>query len=114
MEATKFDAGKPLLATWPRAMLLVGAISALGKAKYKDDCNFLFGDSLGTKRTAEAALRHIYQYLSGETYDDESSKHHIAHAICELLMLLEIELSVPQGDTRYHKTPQTITGTKPE
>src|ERR1051326_832555 len=33
-------------------------------------------------RSLAAALRHIYLFLSGETYDKESGLSHLAHAAC--------------------------------
>ena len=112
MEAKKFDGGKPLLATWPRAMLLIGKVSALGKVKYGHDMNYVMGDTLGTQRPLEAGLRHIYQFLAGETYDDESDVCHLAHAACEILMSLEIFLSRPDADTRVYKSEQLSTGSR--
>jgi hypothetical protein len=85
--------------------LYIGTISYDGKVKYKHDQNYLMGDTLGTARAIEAGLRHIYQFLAGETYDKESGKNHLGHAACEVLMALEIFLSRPDRDTRFYTTP---------
>jgi hypothetical protein len=35
-------------------------------------------------RSCAAALRHIFQFLAGETLDPESGESHLAHAVCSL------------------------------
>jgi hypothetical protein len=42
---------------------------------------------------AAAAVRHITSYLQGVKSDDESGNPHLAHAISNLLMILDLEES---------------------
>jgi len=44
------------------------------------------------QRYFAAALRHIWAWWLGERFDPESKLHHLAHAICCLMFLLEPEL----------------------
>ena len=43
------------------------------------------------ERYIAAPLRHLLAYSKGEKIDPESNKSHLAHAICSLLFLLEID-----------------------
>ena len=43
------------------------------------------------KRYYDAAQRHLLAYASGETRDDESGESHLAHAICCVMFLSELE-----------------------
>lgn len=44
-----------------------------------------------TERFFNAAVRHIESYITGERYDLESGIHHLSHAICNLMFIIEIE-----------------------
>jgi Domain of unknown function (DUF5664) len=47
------------------------------------------------------AMRHLLAYWwKGERNDPESGYHHLAHAICNIMMLLHFEVHYPQGDDR--------------
>lgn len=39
-----------------------------------------------------AALRHCFSYMAGEKLDPESGKPHLAHAVCNLLMVADLEI----------------------
>ena len=62
-----------------------------GSAKYADD-NWQKVDNART-RYYNAALRHIDSWWDGEVKDDETGKHHLAHAICCLMFLMWFDLS---------------------
>ncbi len=51
-------------------------------------------------RSCAAALRHIFLFLSGETYDKESGLYHPAHAICCLEHVLYDLRHHPENDDR--------------
>ena len=112
-QAKKYDENKPLLLTWPRSFLVIGMVSSLGKAKYGKDTNYLMGDTLGVQRPLEAAMRHIMQFMSGQTNDNESGLCHLAHAACSILMSLEIFLSRPEKDDRFYTTEWHYENCKP-
>ena len=69
-------------------MLEVADVLRFGAAKYSD-ANWrkgrLWSKDLG------AALRHIFLWMSGEDRDPESGCNHLAHAVCDLLFLLEFQ-----------------------
>ena len=43
-------------------------------------------------RYTAAALRHLAAYRMGESHDIESGKHHLAHAMCCLSFIIELDL----------------------
>lgn len=44
--------------------------------------------------------RHLFAWFRGERNDPESGYSHLAHVICNVLMLLHFEHSYPEGDDR--------------
>ena len=88
---TKHDAGKPILgAIPPNAELAVGRVLAFGAAKYARDNWRLVEDA--QTRYMDAALRHLNAVRRGEGQDSESGEHHLAHAACCVLFMLELAL----------------------
>lgn len=43
------------------------------------------------ERYFNASQRHLWAWFGGEVYDAESGLHHLAHAACSVLFLLELE-----------------------
>ena len=68
---------------------VIGVLS-FGAKKYADD-NWREVDD-AHKRYYAASRRHLAAYKKGEAIDPESGYHHIAHAICCLNFMLEVEL----------------------
>lgn len=90
MEGKKYDAGKPrpdLLAGYASALIEECEVLAHGAKKYGDD-NWLRVED-AEKRYLAAALRHIFAFMDGEVYDQESGFLHLAHARCSLGFLME-------------------------
>ncbi|MGL5729316.1 MAG: dATP/dGTP diphosphohydrolase domain-containing protein [Plesiomonas sp.] len=86
--SVKHDTGKPLMgALPPNAELAVARVLTFGAEKYGRD-NWRGLDDSDT-RYMDAALRHINAVRRGETHDDESGEHHLAHAVCCLMFMLE-------------------------
>lgn len=48
-----------------------------------------------------AAMRHLWKWKKGETYDDESGKHHAAHAMANCMMLAGV-------DEAAQEVPETV------
>jgi len=85
---TKHDGGKPILgAIPPNAELAIGRVLEFGARKYDRD-NWRKVDDLQT-RYMDAALRHLNAVRRGEALDEESGEHHLAHAACCVLFMLE-------------------------
>jgi hypothetical protein len=90
----KFDSKKArptlLLKSMPDAVQEVIDVLELGARKYAPD-NW---KKVENARYHDAMLRHILAYLGGETLDQETSKHHLAHAVCNMLFLIQKEGTV--------------------
>lgn len=88
-EFIKADSGKVRLELLPsRAVEAVGRVLTLGARKYAPD-NWRKVDDLS--RYTGAALRHIFAHMGGEKLDPESGEHHLAHAACCLLFIVELD-----------------------
>jgi Domain of unknown function (DUF5664) len=101
----KFDNGKPRLGLIPRSALEAEAIVlGFGADKYG---TYNWRNGMDWMRLVDAALRHIYAFADGETYDPESGEHHLAHARCCLGFLIEYENIHPEGDNRWKDDNQS-------
>jgi len=81
---------KPRLSLLPQlALIEIAKVFTYGAHKY-DEYNF----SQGAKNTTyvDASLRHINKYLCNNDIDDESNLLHLAHAISNLMMVLDNDL----------------------
>ena len=90
---SKHDSGKPLMgAVPPSALLAVARVLTFGAEKYGRD-NWRQVENAET-RYLDAALRHINAYQRGEAADPESGESHLAHAVCSLMFMLEMQEGV--------------------
>lgn len=90
-EGKKYDAGKPMMAAIPpNAARSVAEVLTFGAQKYGRG-NWHKVENAET-RYLDAALRHINDYQRGITMDEESGKPTLAHAICDLMFILEKNL----------------------
>jgi hypothetical protein len=48
----------------------------------------------------QSLLRHVHAFKKGEDYDSETGLLHMAHAMCNIMFLLEYHKIYPQGDDR--------------
>jgi len=87
----KFDGDKPRYdLEQVRANEEVINVLTFGAGKYADNNWRELDDA--HKRYYAASRRHLAAYKKGETIDPESGFHHLAHAICCLNFMLEVEL----------------------
>lgn len=92
VEGRKQDGGKPRLDLLPpRAITEIGKVLEFGARKYAPD-NWRKVEGWRW-RYSGAALRHLFAWLGGEPNDPESGLHHLAHAGCCVLFLLEKEIA---------------------
>jgi hypothetical protein len=106
---TKFDSDKPILALLPpKALWQVGQAFSYGAKKYG---HFNHMGGIAWIRLLSAALRHIFQFISGEDYDVDpncegcinrdckmhSGLPHWANACANLMMLGEQHM---RGNTK--------------
>lgn len=95
-KAKKDDNGKPRfdILFSIRGLSSVCDVFAHGASKY-DDFNWrkAGNDSSYKLKLLAASLRHIYKHMAGQRLDPETGKPHLAHAVCDLLMVLDIQES---------------------
>lgn len=88
--AGRFSAGKirhDLIPPW--ALTELAKVYTYGTQKYDDD-NWWKG--LKWKRDVFGCiLRHVWKWMRGERFDDESGVHHLAHAAWNCLTLMSYE-----------------------
>lgn len=86
LQAKHFDEGKPPVDLIPwDAMREVARVYGYGETKY-GDFNYLKG--MPWRRLYGSTLRHLFSWSVGEDLDKESGLPHLAHACCDILMLL--------------------------
>lgn len=87
---SKHDSGKPVMgAVPPNALLAVARVLTFGAEKYGRD-NWQKVENMEV-RYLDATLRHINAHQRGETTDPESGESHLAHAVCSLMFMLEVQ-----------------------
>jgi len=80
----------------PLALLEVAKVLTFGADKYGVDNWRTVRDA--TTRYRDALGRHMNMYDQGFIFDDESKLYHLAHAVCCLLFMLELEVAAVNGD----------------
>jgi hypothetical protein len=97
----KHDHGKPRFGLIPPdAELEVAKALTFGASKYDDparptDPNY---KRVPPYRFEDAALRHVNAHRRGERTDHESGLHPLAHAIVDLLVVLQAELEAEKRE----------------
>lgn len=98
-KGVKFDDKKPAMGYLPPlALLEVGKAFSAGEKKYGP---WQYANGLSIVRCISGALRHIFQFTSGETYDKETNTHHLACAVANLLIGLNGILVDNNLDNRF-------------
>ncbi len=102
-EAPKHDNEKLRMELFmPGPLRQVAAVLTFGTWKYGANT---YRRGLNWSRYVGAALRHIYAWYGGEKNDPESGLHHLAHAITNLIFLLDFEDIKSEFDDRPPETP---------
>jgi hypothetical protein len=84
----KYDSGKPEMSLLPpHALEAVAKVLTFGAQKYEVD-NWKYVPN-GEYRYKNAAMRHINEYIKGKAVDPETGEHHLSHAICCLMFILD-------------------------
>jgi hypothetical protein len=95
---TKHDSGKPDLSQISLELMEeVAHVRMFGAAKYERG---QWRKGFKVTRSCAAALRHIFQFLAGETNDPESGRSHLAHAVCSLEHAIYDMRRHPENDDR--------------
>lgn len=81
-QGQKKDKGKPdiSMVSW-ELVELVSYVRMFGAKKYSRG---QWKKGFAVTRSCAAALRHIFLFLRGETFDKESKLSHLGHAVCAL------------------------------
>lgn len=94
----KYDDDKPrmdlLVSGCPNALEAVASVLTFGAKKYA--AHSWQTVPHGNERYLAAQLRHITAVQKGEQLDPESGMHHLAHAACNALFILELALRKQQ------------------
>lgn len=95
----KHDNQKPDMTDIPmEAMWQMGQAFSHGQKKYGKN-NYRLG--MSASRQLAAAVRHIYQHLSGQTLDSESGVTHLGHALASIAMACYTIANHPNMDDRH-------------
>ena len=86
IEGLKFDTGKLQYSLIPPETLsALAEVLTFGARKYAPNNWVLVQD--GETRYLDAAFRHLEAFRSGETHDQESGLHHLAHLLSNVAFL---------------------------
>lgn len=99
LEGQRFNQGKPGTHLLPAAALLeIAKVMEFGAQKYTPH-NYRKG--LSWSAYVGSMLRHVYAWYLGEELDEESGYHHLAHAGCNVLMVLDAVMYGHGEDDRW-------------
>jgi hypothetical protein len=88
----KFDGGKLQYGLLPPlALRETVKVLTYGAEKYEPDNWRRVPD--GPRRYFDAAQRHMWAYKEGEMYDPETGVNHLAHALCCIMFMLDLDES---------------------
>jgi hypothetical protein len=96
-----FDSGKAAVDQLPpRALMEVAKVFAYGAKKYGDLNWARHASEWKWRQLIGSCLRHIMAWMWREDLDPESGLPHLAHAGCNILMLMELILHGKGIDNR--------------
>lgn len=91
MKGIKHDDKKPRYSLVPvTAFDEVVKVLTFGAQKYAPN-NWRYVEN-AYERYFDALQRHVWAWKRGEQVDPESGLHHLAHAICSAMFIIELEL----------------------
>ena len=95
----KFDGGKLQYGLLPPlALRETVEVLTFGAEKYEPDNWRRVPD--GPRRYFDAAQRHLWAYKSGEMYDQETGVSHLAHALCCIMFMLDLDEEKANGKSK--------------
>jgi hypothetical protein len=88
----KYDSGKPRFGLIPPyAIEEVAKVLTVGAQKYSPN-NWKYVEN-GQARYVDAMSRHLNSFIKGESTDPETGLHHLAHAICCAMFIVDADIS---------------------
>lgn len=101
---TKYDTGKVKHSLLPSGIMDgVLDVMAFGAEKYEKD-NWKKCESMSSYY--DACHRHLEQFWGGVDIDEESTLHHLDHALCNLVFLRWLTLNKEEADDRTPRVQQ--------
>lgn len=93
--AIKNDAGKaPLYLIPPRPLVETAQVLEFGVQEY---AAWNWSKGFAASRLYGALLRHLFAWWGGEELDRKSGLPHLAHAMCNLLFIMDLRHTKPPG-----------------
>ena len=109
----KYDNDKPKLQLIPTHALNEAArVFAFGAEKYGENNLRLDIDKYGWTRHYGSIQRHLAAWNDGEDIDPESGLPHLAHAMTQLMILLQVVKDAPDCDNRFCNLEKALLRTK--
>ena len=97
--AVRADKDKPRVDLLPTLPLEeIAKVLGQGALKYPPNN---WREGMTWSRCYASCLRHLFAWWRGENLDQETGLSHLAHAACNILFLLEYELTKKGTDDRY-------------
>ena len=90
IKGKKYDQGKTdwSLLPWHEVEQVVRVLM-FGAARYgRDDWKHFIHKPKNEERYFNAAIRHLVAWKNGQTNDQETNMHHLAHALCCIMFIL--------------------------
>jgi hypothetical protein len=81
-------------------MIELGKVMEYGSRKYGEHNWSKHADRWAWTQLIASALRHIYAWMSGQNNDKESGLPHLAHALANIAMLLDLTILRKGNDDR--------------
>jgi hypothetical protein len=109
--AFHFDEGKSRVDVLPtEALEAIGVVFGYGAAKYGEWNWAQHADEWDWNQLYASALRHLFAWQRGEDLDPESNLPHLAHAGCNILMLMQLIMAGLGNDDRnpIYKVAETV------
>ena len=96
-----FDSGKARMDQIPPlAMEAISQVFGYGAKKYGEHNWARYANDWKWGQMIGSMIRHIFAWMRRENLDPESGMHHLAHAGCNVMMLLELVLTSNGKDDR--------------
>lgn len=107
-EGRKFDTGKTRYGLLPPLALEETAkVLTAGALKYEPE-NWRRVPN-GIERYFDALLRHVWAWKRGEMLDPETDLHHLAHAVCCAMFIIDLELEKNDETIKgNNRTPEKL------
>ena len=97
--ARKYDEGKPRFDLIPAQPLweIAEVLTISGECKYTPRD---WEKGIRWRKVFSSIMRHLYRWFQGEDMDSDTGKSHLAHAVAQILFLMEFSRTHKELDDR--------------